>query len=104
VSTRLLRPVEVIVAEMNRFLRGWSAYFRFGNSAQHFDKIIGCARRRLTLVISKRHKRSRAWARSVVFFPSPNHLGLISLDATTAAPRPFRAWRATPNAGGERRR
>jgi hypothetical protein len=104
VRSRLLLPVEVIVAEMNRFLRGWSAYFRFGNSAEHFDKIIGFARMRVTLVISKRHKRSRAWARSVVFFQSPNHLGLISLDGTIAAPRPFRAWRARPNAGGERRR
>ncbi len=100
IRSRLLLPVEVIVAEMNRFLRGWSAYFRFGNSAQHFDKIIGYARMRLTLVISKRHKRSRAWARSVVFFGSPNHLGLISLTGTVAAPRPFRAWRVTPNAGG----
>ncbi len=89
---------------MNRFLRGWSAYFRFGNSAKHFDKIIGYARRRLTLIISKRHKRSRAWGRSVVFFQSPNYLGLIGLDGTVAAPRPFRAWRVTPNAGGERRR
>jgi group II intron reverse transcriptase/maturase len=102
--SRLLLPVEVIVADVNRFLRGWAAYFRFGNSAQHFDKITGYARMRLVLVISKRHKRSRAWGRSVVFLQSPNHLGLIGLDGTVAAPRPFRAWRVSPNAGGERRR
>lgn len=102
--SRLLLPVAVIVAEMNRFLRGWAAYFRFGNSAQHFDKIIGYARMRLALVISKRHKGSRAWGRSVVYFQSPNHLGLVGLDGTVAAPRPFRAWRERPNAGGEGRR
>jgi hypothetical protein len=30
---RLLVPVEDIVAELNRFLRGWVGYFRYGNSA-----------------------------------------------------------------------
>lgn len=39
VRSRLLLPVEAIVAGVNRFLRGWAAYFRFGNSAGHFDKI-----------------------------------------------------------------
>ena len=64
----------------------------------------GYMRMRLALVISKRHQRTRAFGRSVVFFQSPNHLGLIGLDGIVAAPRPFRAWRVTPNAGGERRR
>ena len=32
-------PVEEIVRELNRFLRGWAGYFRYGNSAQFFDKI-----------------------------------------------------------------
>ena len=100
----LLLPVEAIVMNVNRFVRGWAAYFRYGNSTRHFDKIKGYMRMRLALVISKRHKRSRAFGRSVVFFQSPNHLGLVGLDGIVAAPRPFRAWRVTPNAGGERRR
>jgi group II intron reverse transcriptase/maturase len=90
--SKLLLPVEVIVANVNRFVRGWSAYFRYGNSARH------------ALVISKRHRRSRAFGWSVVSYASANQLGLINLDGTVAAPRPFRAWRVTPNAGGERRR
>jgi group II intron reverse transcriptase/maturase len=102
--SKLLLPVEVIVANVNRFVRGWSAYFRYGNSARHFDKIRGYLRMRLALVISKRHRRSRAFGWSVVSYASANQLGLINLDGTVAAPRPFRAWRVTPNAGGERRR
>jgi hypothetical protein len=102
--SQLLLPVEVIVANVNRFVRGWAAYFRYGNSTRHFDKIQGYLRMRLALVISKRHQRSRAFGRSVVFFQSPNRLGLVGLDGIVAAPRPFRAWRVTPNAGGERRR
>jgi RNA-directed DNA polymerase len=101
---RLLLPVEVVVAEVNRFVRGWAAYFRFGNSARCFDKIRGYMRMRLALFIAKRHRRSRAFGWSVVAFASANQLGLISLDGIVAAPRPFRAWRVTPNAGGERRR
>jgi group II intron reverse transcriptase/maturase len=102
--SKLLLPVEVIVANVNRFVRGWAAYFRYGNSARHFDKIRGYLRMRLALVLSKRHRRSRAFGWSVVSYASANQLGLINLDGTVAAPRPFRAWRVTPNAGGERRR
>jgi hypothetical protein len=102
--SRLLLDVEMIVGEVNRFLRGWSAYFRYGNSAGHFDKIRDYALMRLAGMIAKRHHRPRAFGRYVVSFASPNQLGLISLNGTIAAPRPFRAWRVTPNAGGERRR
>ena len=36
----MLIPVEVIVDEVNRFLRGWATYFRFGNSTVRFEKIM----------------------------------------------------------------
>jgi RNA-directed DNA polymerase len=35
---RLLLPVEVIVQDINRVLRGWAGYFRYGNSARHFGR------------------------------------------------------------------
>jgi RNA-directed DNA polymerase len=89
---------------MNRVLRGWAQFFRYGNSARHFDVIRNYALMRLTLVIAKRHQRSRAYGRSVLFFRSPDQLGLVKLDGTVVAARPFRDWRGTPNAGGERRR
>ena len=38
---RLLLSVKWIVEDVNRFLRGWAAYFRYGNSARHFGKING---------------------------------------------------------------
>lgn len=104
VRNRLWLPVEEIVQDVNRFLRGWAGFFRYGNSTLHFEKIRNYALTRLSLVIAKRHKRSRAYGRSVVFFQSPNQLGLITLNGIVVAPRPFRVWRGTPNAGGERRR
>jgi RNA-directed DNA polymerase len=104
VRSRLRLAVEVIVEDVNRFLGGWTAYFRYGNSSRHFEKIGNYARMRLALVIAKRHRRSRKFGWSVVAFQSPNQLGLISLSGIIVAPRPFRDWRVGPNAGGERRR
>ena len=101
---RLLLPVEDIVRDVNRVMRGWAEYFRYGNSARHLDKISSYARERLALVVAKRHHRSRAFGWSVVAFQSPNQLGLISLEGIVVAPRPHRDWRGKPNAGGERRR
>src|SRR3954452_6639340 len=37
---RLAAPVEEVVADINLFLRGWAGYFRYGNSAHTFDKIV----------------------------------------------------------------
>ena len=104
VRSRLWLPVEEIVEDVNRFLRGWAAYFRYGNSARQFDSIRNYGLMRLAGVIAKRHHRPRAFGRYVVHFASPNQLGLIPLHGTIAAPRPFRAWRERPNATGERRR
>jgi len=102
--SRSLLPVKWIVEDMNRFLRGWAAYFRFGNSAARFFKIRNYALMRLALFISKRLGRRRGFGWSVVTYQSPDQLGLVTLSGIVVDPRPFRDWRARPNAGGERRR
>jgi len=102
--SRQLVPIEVIVEDLNQVLRGWANYFRYGNSARHFGKVRDHALERLALQVAGRHHRSRRYGWSVVAFQSPNQLGLIDLSGIVVAPRPFRAWRGRPNAGGERRR
>ena len=97
---RLLWPDEWIVEELNQFLRGWGGYFRYGNSARHFDAISQYALERLAGFVAKRHKRSRIWGMRLVTCGSPDNLGLITLCGTVIAPRPFRPWRAP----AERRR
>ena len=69
--SRLLLPVEVIVDEVNRFLRGWAAYFRYGNSAVRFEKIMHHVWTRVALVIAKRHRRSRAYRMVGAGLPVP---------------------------------
>jgi group II intron reverse transcriptase/maturase len=90
---RLLLPIEDIVQDLNRYLRGWAGYFRYGNSARHFNLIEHHAHNRLALFVAKRHQRSRAYGWRLVTYSAPNRLGLISLSGTVVAPRPHRAWR-----------
>jgi group II intron reverse transcriptase/maturase len=91
---RLLLPVEDVVQDVNRFLRGWAGYFRYGNSADAFDKITFHALVRLAGFIAKRHNRSGRFGWWTVIHQSPDRLGLIGLDGTIAPPRPNRPWRA----------
>ena len=92
---RLLVPVEHLVVELNRFLRGWAGYFRYGNSALVFGQIRNYALTRLAIWLSKRgnRRRARGWG-MVQVIRSPDHMGLISLDGMVVPPRPFRAWKA----------
>jgi group II intron reverse transcriptase/maturase len=104
VRSRLRLPVEEIVEDLNRFLRGWANYFRYGHSTIRFDKLQKHARDRLALFIGKRHKRGRGFGLSVLAYQSTNHYGLYNLNGTVIAPRANKPWREKPNAAGERRR
>ena len=88
--SRLLVSVETIVQQVNRFLRGWAGYFRYGNSARTFDKITLHAIVRLAGFVAKRHKRTTSYGWLVVAYQSPDRLGLINLNGTIVAPRPNR--------------
>ena len=100
----LLLPPEAIAQEVNKFLRGWAAYFRYGHSARRFSKIRQYARMRLAMFVRKKHRRSRGFGWRALVFLSPDEFGLISLYGIVVAPRAGKPWREKPNAGGERRR
>jgi RNA-directed DNA polymerase len=93
---RLLLGVEHVTQELNRFLRGWAGYFRYGNSARQFDQIIRHAFNRLAIFVAKRHGRPARWGRWKL--RSAERAGLITLTGTVLAPRPNRPWRPAPNA------
>ena len=98
---RLLVPAEVIVTELNLFLRGWAGYFRYGNSARVLGQVGNYALWRLGLWLSKKGNRRHGWRWGVAqVLLSPDHLGLASLHRIVIPPRPFRDWRGQ----AERRR
>jgi RNA-directed DNA polymerase len=104
---RTLLAEEVIVQELNEYLRGWANYYRYGNSRRHFTKIRTYALKRLVLFAAKRRNRTSRYGWTVVNYHSRDQLGLITLEGLVVTPGPFRDWRtkrAMPNAGGERRR
>jgi RNA-directed DNA polymerase len=85
---RLPLSVEEIVRDVNVFPRGWSGYFRYGNSARPFDKIQTYALARL--FVAKRHRTPRSHGWPIVAYESPNRIGLINLNGRVVAPRPNR--------------
>ena len=86
---RLPEPIEPIVAEVNRVVRGWGAYFRVGNSARKFHDVDTYVYMRLKRFLVKktkggwRHRKRDIWA---LF----EKLGVYRLQGTvkwaTAAP------------------
>ena len=53
---RLARlPLETVVENLNPVLRGWGAYFRYGNSAGKFDTIDTYVNQRLAILASTKH-------------------------------------------------
>ena len=85
--SRLKVPIEVIVHDLNQFVRGWAGYFRFGNSARQFTKIMLHTYRRLAGFIAKRHKQRKRYG-FWVLAQTPDRFGLITLNGTVVAPRP----------------
>src|SRR4051794_26366643 len=79
-------------ANLNRFLRGWAGYFRYGNLTVEFDQIVHHADRRLALLIAHRHQRAWWYGRKVLNSRS-DRCGLVDLNRTIIAPRSNRPWR-----------
>jgi RNA-directed DNA polymerase len=62
---RLKEHISVLVEELNRVLRGWCNYFRWGNSSRHFSRIDSYVQERLALFDSKKHGRhGRRWGKA----------------------------------------
>jgi len=101
--SRLLLPVDWVTEHVNRFLRGWVAYFRYGNSADQFDKINGYARMRLAWFITRRHRRSREFGWYVLRHGRDRPALFISLEPWPP-PDPSGTGGEGRMPGGERRR
>jgi len=79
---RLKEAISVIVAELNRVLRGWCNYFRWGNSSRQFSQIDRYVHERLALFNSKkRNRRGRRWGQ-IHTYVWLTRLGVFRLSGT----------------------
>jgi len=76
-AQRVGLPISVIVQDINRFLHGWIAYFRYGNSAQQFKSFDRYVKHRLSRFISRKHGRSGPNHGLAVLLESKTQLGLM---------------------------
>jgi group II intron reverse transcriptase/maturase len=90
---RLREPIEAIVAEVNRVVRGWGAYFRAGNSTRKFHDVDYYVRERLGRFVANKARRGRK-ARKRYTWALFEQLGVYRLTGTvqwyTAAPTAVR--------------
>ncbi len=75
-------PLEYAVENVNRVVRGWGNYFRYGNSADKFDEIDGYVRERLAILASAKHGlQGRNWV-SRFNYQWAAQLGVYRLSGT----------------------
>jgi RNA-directed DNA polymerase len=67
-SNQTWRPIDQVVRDVNRILRGWSGYFHFRNSSAVFLKVKNQSEARLRTHLRKRHK-VKDWKASMIQFP-----------------------------------
>jgi hypothetical protein len=86
------RAVEWVVKDLNHVLRGWGAYFRYGNSGRKFVQLDSYVRERLAIFASIKHGRhGRNWQRHYTW-AWYSRLGVFSLSGRTR-PRAAHALR-----------
>ena len=72
----------MVVEDLNAFLRGWGAYFRFGNSTRAFRAIDSFVFERVARFHARKHG-SRTWKQGMVdLIESKDGLGIYRLGGT----------------------
>jgi len=75
-------PFEWAVEDLNRVLRGWDNYFRYGNSGQKFSHIDAYVNERLAILASAKHGlQGRNWV-SRFTYEWVSQLGVYRLTET----------------------
>jgi RNA-directed DNA polymerase len=75
-------PLEWAVEDLNRALRGWGNYFRYGNSARKFAQIDSYVNERLAILASAKHGlQGRNWVTRFTYEWS-TRLGIYRLTGT----------------------
>jgi len=85
-------PEIMVVQAVNQFLRGWGAYFRWGNSTKQFRALDRFVLNRIGRSFIARKHGWRTKGRGVIeLFKSRTRLGLIQLAGTVRYPSAYAA-------------
>jgi RNA-directed DNA polymerase len=75
-------PAIMVVQEINRFLKGWGAYFRHGNSTQQFKALDHFAFERVARFLSRKHGKPGRGMGVHLLMKSDTRLGIYCLAGT----------------------
>ncbi len=75
-------PAIMVVQDVNRFLKGWGAYFRHGNSTQQFQALDHFVFERLARFLSRKHGKPGRGMGVYLLMSSDTRLGLYRLAGT----------------------
>ena len=73
------KPIRVMIAEINRHLRGWRNYFGQGYPRQAFRRINAYVCERLTRHLKRRSQRPYRPPEGVSWYEQLHRLGLVPL-------------------------
>jgi group II intron reverse transcriptase/maturase len=75
-------PAIMVVQEINRFLKGWGAYFRYGNSTQQFKALDHFVFERAARFLSRKHGKPGRGMGVYLLMKSDTRLGIYCLAGT----------------------
>ncbi len=73
------KPVPLLIAEINRHLRGWANYFSYGYPRLAYRQINWYVQERLRIHLSRRSQRPYRPSKGVSLYSHLHQLGLVSL-------------------------
>jgi RNA-directed DNA polymerase len=79
---RIGLPAIIVVQDLNRFLRGWGAYFRHGNSTKQFKALDRYVFWRLSRFMTRKHGKTGYRRGMADLLESRTQLGLYHLTGT----------------------
>ena len=81
-TRRIGLPAIMVVEDLNRFLRGWGAYFRHGNSTEQFKALDRYVFWRLARFLTRKHDKTGYRRGMAELIESRTQLGLYRLAGT----------------------
>lgn len=85
-SKQCWKPVSMLVEDLNKSLRGWAGYFRYGYPSQAFHSVNGWVQQRLVRHLNRRSQRRYRLSQNETYYAHFQTLGLYILRWKTSRP------------------